>query len=133
MAAPFGPFRQIGPVPFFGQQLLHLDAGEDERWNALEIVFDDRLADVVFESAVARPPFRRGESEPGHRAALDEIQPPVLAGAQQIAQDTCVPLFHRGQIFFARQVAAVDSLGQRVNEHARSGGFAVIALTPPLV
>ena len=53
--------------------------------------------------------------------------------SDEIANDALVAFEDGGKIFLARKVAAVDALGEGVDEHARARGLEVVALAITLI
>src|SRR2546423_11060300 len=70
----------------FFEELIELDPREDERPDAFQVIFHNRLADVILVCPVAL--FRLAEA--GDFAALREVDVAVLAGADEVAQDAVV-------------------------------------------
>ncbi len=115
------------------EELVHLGAGGDEGADALVVVLDDGLADVVGEGAVARMAAFAHAAEAGDLATLEEADGAVGVGADEVLDHAGVALAEGGQVFVAREVAAVDALRESIVEHGGGGALQVVALAGALV
>src|ERR1035441_6247008 len=108
------------------EELLHFNSRKDEGADAFEVVVHDGFLDVIGERSVAT------KTEAGQGTALRQRDVAFGIRLDKLADDPLVALDDCRHVI-AREIAVVDTLGHRIHEHARCGGFEVIARPATLI
>src|ERR1035437_10198608 len=102
-------------------QLLQLDAGQNKRPDALEVIAHDRLADVIIKTAVAHLAVAGRTAETRDGTTLRQRPFAAAVVFDEIFDDAAVT-FDGGGCIITRQVAVIHAFRQRIDEHRRSRG-----------